>query len=417
MPSARRAPFAGRSIGGRSAATAPVRPGWRRRGARAQSAEPGQLARLPASAQSVRHRDHRRQQDQAEADRGEAGRFADRDRAEQAGAVLDTPQQLVHHRDRDRPDHRPKDAAGAADDQHRHRRHGCAEVEGGGIENAGLVHRQRAADPTEDPADAERDQSLPHHADPDRASRHLVLARRLQAIAARGPLERQREDHGRARPEPRRFDAGRGRNADQAAAAPGDAIPVGDDVVDDDQKGEGGDRDRKRGGAHQRQADHHREQAGDRRGDQGREECAEVGVDDEMRQAGRLQQGEGRRQGEERRDVGAGRREAELPERVDAAVADEDLQADDDDQVAEDQGDGALQGGRAVGADQDGDRDQGQRQQQRSGGGGARAKSRAAHTRALPISPPSRPCGLKIRISTGKVNTIASRNGTRPSGR
>ena len=47
----------------------------------------------------------------------------------------------------------------------------------------------------------------------------------------------------------------------------------------------------------------------------------------------------------------------------------------------------------------------------------ARAKAHAAHTRALPISPPSRPCGLKIRISTGKVKTIASRNGTRPSGR
>ena len=51
--------------------------------------------------------------------------------AEEAGAVLDAAQQLVDRRHRDRPDHRAEDAAGAADDQHRHRRHGGAEVEGG----------------------------------------------------------------------------------------------------------------------------------------------------------------------------------------------------------------------------------------------------------------------------------------------
>ena len=56
---------------------------------------------------------------------------------------------------------------------------------------------------------------------------------------------------------------------------------------------------------------------------------------------GVCRQREGGGQGEKGRDVGAGGREAELPERVDAAVADEDLQAEDDDQVAEDQGDGA----------------------------------------------------------------------------
>ncbi len=165
------------AIDRRPAGDRAVRSGWWREGLRGQPADPGQLTRLPAAAQAARHRDHRRQQDQAEADRGEAGRFADRDRAEQAGAVLDAPQQLVHDRDRERPDHRPKDAAGAADDQHRHRRHGRAEVESGGVENAGLVHRQRAADPAQHPADAERDQSLPHHADSDRARRHLVLAR------------------------------------------------------------------------------------------------------------------------------------------------------------------------------------------------------------------------------------------------
>ena len=279
------------------------------------------------------------------------------------------------------------------------------------------MHRQGAADPAEHAAEAEGDQPLPHHADADRARRHLVLARRLQAVAARRPFVGQRQDHGGAGPERRRFDAGRRRDADQAAAAAGDPVPVGDDVVDDDQEGEGGDRDRQGRGAHQRQPDHDRQQAGDRRGDQGRGQRAEVGVGDEVRQAGRLQQGEGRGQGEEGGDVSAGGGEAELAEGVDAAVADEDLQADDDDQVAEDRRHGVLEGGRAVGAEQGGDRDQQQRDQQRGGRGLARAKAHAAHTRALPISPPSRPCGLKIRISTGKVKTIASRNGASPSGR
>ena len=63
------------------------------------------------------------------------------------------------------------------------------------------MHRQGATDPAENAAEAEGDQPLPHHADADRARRHLVLAGRLQAIAARRPLVGQRQDDGGSRPE------------------------------------------------------------------------------------------------------------------------------------------------------------------------------------------------------------------------
>ena len=171
-----------------------VGPGQRRRSHRSKAADPGQLARLAATAQPIRHRDHRRQQDQAETDRGQAGGFADRGQPEEAGAVLEAAQQLGHRGHRDCSDRGAEDAAGAANDQHRHGRHGRAEIESGGVEDAGLVHRERAADPAEHPAEREGRQSLSHHADPDRAGGDLIFTGRLQAVAARRPLEGQRDD-------------------------------------------------------------------------------------------------------------------------------------------------------------------------------------------------------------------------------
>ena len=75
-----------------------------------------------------------------------------------------------------RADHRAEDAARAADDQHRQRRHRGGEVEGGGAQDAGLLHREGAADPAEQRASVKANEAAPGDRDPQRAGGDLVLA-------------------------------------------------------------------------------------------------------------------------------------------------------------------------------------------------------------------------------------------------
>ena len=334
-------------------------------------------------------------------------------RPKHVDAVLHPPEQLVQHRHHGGAGQRPRDAVDAADDRHRehddHQRDRKRCRREGGQE-----HRvEAAADAREERRQHERQQAGAQRGHARRLGGHDVVAVGPRPQARSRPLVDRADQHRHRQRAEHPGEVRVVRDAEDRARSVRERARLRQDVHGDHEQAERGDRGGRAGQPHQREArdqcEHRRRSAAD---DQRRDD-PEVDVREPAGQVlehDRLVEVVHRH---DRRRVGADGHEGHVPERDEAGVPREHLEAHDHHGVDAEQQDDL--GHRLVAVDErrerrddpDGEQRPGDRTGEAAHAGDVIAPQRQADHRAGSSVVPLRPRGRRIRIAMTAANTIA----------
>src|SRR5581483_11472776 len=197
------------------------------------------------------------------------------------------------------------------------------------------VHLEAAGEADDGRGEHEREQALPVHRDAGRGRGGRVFARRAQHPPEPRALVGERDADRDERPQGSLPDARRLRHRRERVQPRADLLVVAQHVVHDLEHRERRDPGSEAGETHQREAHHDRERGTCRRGECEGRHVAHGRVAEE---AGEVRHDRGllaRRHREHARRPCSDGEEADVPEREDARVADEDVETDDDRDVDE----------------------------------------------------------------------------------
>jgi hypothetical protein len=262
------------------------------------------------------------------------------------------------------------------------------------------VHASREAGDC--PRDPERPEPLAHDRDPDRPRDCRILTGCAEltpqpaALVCEGDEDRDERAHGRLE-ETRRL-----RHRRERIRARPDPVPVAQDVVRDLEHGEGGDSGDEAREAHQRHADEQRIDTTHARRCEQRADVPDRGLAEEPEEA-RIDRGlffDGDRKDTGR--PGADGDEADVPEREDPRVPDEDVQGDHHDHRHEGVDEVDLRLSREGGAEKPDSCEHHHRAEQR------RRTARDGHTRSTVVPRANSPVG---RINSTRITSPKSTEG------